>query len=371
MPETLANARLVLPDGEVHGWLRVHDGRITDLGPGAAPDRGDDLGGALVVPGFVDLHVHGGAGASFQDADAARAVAFHRAHGTTTMLASLVTAAPDDLLRATGALADLAADDLIAGIHLEGPYLAEARCGAHDPALLRAPDPAEFDRLSAAARGALRMITIAPELPGALALIKTAAGAGVLAAVGHTDASGAVCREAFDAGARVATHLFNAMRPLHHREGGPITAALTDPRVTVELINDGVHVAPDVVRLAFDAAGADRVALITDAMGAAGMGDGRYRLGALDVEVRAGRATLAGGTSIAGSTITMADAFRRTVLDVGLPPAQAARAASLTPARALGLAGRIGSLEPAKRADLVVLTDDLAVARVMRNGRWL
>ncbi|MFD0692160.1 N-acetylglucosamine-6-phosphate deacetylase [Actinomadura fibrosa] len=383
----LANARLVLPDGVRLGELRVENGRIVAITaplpvPAESPDTAlltenggrdvVDLGGRHVVPGFVDLHVHGGAGASYQAGageEARRAAAFHLAAGTTTTMASLVTGDPRELADAVGGLADLAADGAIAGIHLEGPYLARDRCGAHDPALLRKPDPAEFRRLVALGRGHLRMITLAPELPGALDLVREAADAGVLAAVGHTDATGATARAAFDAGARVATHLFNAMRPLHHREGGPIAAALNDPRVTVELINDGVHVEPGVARLVFAAAG-PRVALITDAMAAAGMGDGDYRLGVMDVQVRDGRATLAGGTSIAGSTITMADAFRRAVTDVGLPIERASEAASLTPARALGLDPRIGSLEPGKDADLLVLEDDLTVARVMKRGHW-
>ncbi|MFB4311233.1 N-acetylglucosamine-6-phosphate deacetylase [Actinomadura sp. GTD37] len=360
----LTNARIVLPDGVRHGDLHIADGRITT----AATGEEIDLAGRYVVPGFVDMHVHGGAGASYQrPEEARRAAAFHLAHGTTTTMASLVTGTPRELADAVAGLAGLAADGVIAGIHLEGPYLARDRCGAHDPALLRAPDPAEFRRLVRLGRGHLRMITLAPELPGALDLVRAAADAGVIPAVGHTEATGGTARAAFDAGARVATHLFNAMRPLHHREGGPIAAALDDPRVTVELINDGVHVEPAVTRLAFAAAG-PRVALITDAMAAAGMGDGDYRLGVMDVEVRGGRATLAGGTSIAGSTITMADAFRRAVADAGLPVEDAARAASLTPARALGIGSRTGSLEPGKDADLAVLDDDLQVAWVMKHG---
>ncbi|WP_131737158.1 N-acetylglucosamine-6-phosphate deacetylase [Actinomadura roseirufa] len=373
---TLTNANLVLPDGVHDGSLRIEDGRIAAVSP-ASPPPGDDivdLGGRHVVPGFVDIHVHGGAGASYQagrDDEVRKGVAFHRAAGTTTTMASLVTGDRRDLADAVSRLADLAADGLIAGIHLEGPYLSPARCGAHDPDLLRPPDRDEFRRLVALGRGHVRMITLAPELPGALDLVRDAVDAGVIAAVGHTEAPGETARAAFEAGARVATHLFNAMRPLHHREGGPIAAALGDPRVTVELINDGVHVEPAVARLAFAAAGTARVALITDAMAAAGMGDGDYRLGVMDVEVRAGRATLAGGGSIAGSTITMADGFRRAVTHVGLPIEKAAEAASLTPARALGIDSRTGSLEPGKDADLLVLGPDLTVERVMKNGHWL
>ncbi|WP_433476982.1 N-acetylglucosamine-6-phosphate deacetylase [Spirillospora sp. CA-142024] len=365
---SLVNARIVLPDGVRHGALHIAGGVITASAAGSADVI--DLDGLYVVPGFVDMHVHGGAGASYQlghPDETRRAAAFHLAQGTTTTMASLVTGAPGELADAVAGLADLAADCVIAGIHLEGPHLARDRCGAHDPALLRAPDLGEFRRLVRLGRGHVRMITLAPELPGALDLVQEAVASDVIAAVGHTDGTGETARAAFDAGARVATHLFNAMRPLHHREGGPVAAALNDPRVTVELINDGVHVEPAVVRLAF--AASPRVALITDAMAAAGMGDGDYRLGVMDVQVRDGRATLAGGTSIAGSTITMADAFRRAVADIGLPVERAAEAASLTPARALGIDSRVGSLEPGKDADLVVLDADLRVAWVMKQGR--
>ncbi|QKG22383.1 N-acetylglucosamine-6-phosphate deacetylase [Actinomadura verrucosospora] len=365
----LTNARIVLPGGVAPGCLHVDGGRLAPSSTGETVD----LEGRFVVPGFVDMHVHGGAGASYQTGrpdEAERAARFHLAHGTTTTIASLVTGTPGELANAVAALADLAADGLIAGVHLEGPYLARDRCGAHDPGLLRHPDRAEFARLARLGGGRLRMITLAPELPGALDLVRDAADAGVIAAVGHTDAPGETARAAFDAGATVATHLFNAMRPLHHREGGPVAAALNDPRVTTELINDGVHVEGAVGRLAFRAA-PGRVALITDAMAAAGMGDGDYRLGVMDVQVRDGRATLAGGTSIAGSTITMADAFRRAVTVLGLPIEEAAVAASLVPARALGVDSRVGSLETGKAADLVVLNDDMSVHRVMKAGRWV
>ncbi len=374
----LRHARLVLPSGVVEdGWLDVRSGRIAAVGaPGDAPLAEDalDLGGHWVVPGFVDVHVHGGGGASYTTGDpeeARRVVEFHRAHGTTTTVASLVTASVADLERSVAALAHLVEDGLLAGLHLEGPYISRARCGAHDPNLLRAPDPGEVGRLLDAGRGTIRMVTIAPELPGGLDVIRQLADAGVLAAIGHTDATYAQTRAAIEAGATVATHLFNGMRGMHHREPGPVTAAMADAGVTVEIINDGVHLHPAVIGIVFDAVGADRIALITDAMSAAGMSDGVYQLGSLAVRVRDGVVRLADGGSLAGSTLTMDGAFRRAVREIGVPVEQASRAASLTPARLLGLDGRIGSLEEGKDADLVVLDDDLEVVAVMQRGAWV
>lgn len=371
-PVTWTNGRLVLGDRVLPGgWLRIADGMITDLGSGPPPEDGTvrDLGGQWVTPGFVDIHVHGGGGATFSTEDldeARRVVAFHRGHGTTTCLASLVTAPVDELERTTKAFADLVGADLIAGVHLEGPFLAATRCGAQDPRHLRPPDRDALARLLAA--GTVRMITLAPELDGALDAVRQVDDAGVVAAVGHTDATYEQARAAFDAGARVATHLFNGMRGLHHRDPGPVGAALGDDRVTVEVINDGIHLHPAAVGLVARAAGADRVALITDAMGAAGMGDGDYRLGSMDVRVTDGVARLAGGTSIAGSTLTLDTAVRTAVREVGMPIEQAVAAATTVPARALGLDDRLGELRPGTHADLVLLDDDLHVTEVHRHG---
>ncbi|MEV1199131.1 N-acetylglucosamine-6-phosphate deacetylase, partial [Microbispora rosea] len=272
-------------------------------------------------------------------------------------------------------LADLCEEGLLAGIHFEGPYIARSRCGAHEPTLLRDPDVAEFRALVKAGRGHVRMLTIAPELPNALDVIREAAAEGVVAALGHSDATYEQTIEGIDAGASVATHLYNALPPLGHRVPGPIAALLQDERVTVELINDGVHVHPAMLRLAMHAAGAGRTALITDAMAAAGMGDGRYPLGPMTVDVVDGVARLAsdtpGGGSIAGSTLTMDVAFRRTVREVGRSLVDAALMASLTPARVLGLDGEIGSITVGKYADLVVLDDDLSVGGVMKRGAWV
>ncbi|WP_406318782.1 N-acetylglucosamine-6-phosphate deacetylase [Streptosporangium sp. NBC_01639] len=374
MSITLAGARIVTPEGVHGGWLTIEDGRITHVGQGSAPGQGHDLAGRYVVPGFVDIHNHGGAGGSFPTGDpdeAVRIAALHARHGTTTLMASLVTATLDDLARATAALADLCQDGLLAGIHFEGPYISRARCGAHDPALLRDPSPREFADLLKAGRGHVRMLTIAAELPGALDTIGEAVANDVIAALGHSDATYEQTLAGIDAGGSVATHLYNAMPPLHHRDPGPIAALLEDDRVTIELINDGVHLHPAMMRLAYDVAGPSRTALITDAMAAAGMGDGVYGLGPMKVNVTGGVARLAEGGSIAGSTLTMDVAFRRSVQEVGLSLPEAAEVASLTPARVIGLAGLLGSVSVGKQADLVVLDDALEVRGVMKRGSWI
>ncbi|WP_049562378.1 N-acetylglucosamine-6-phosphate deacetylase [Nonomuraea sp. SBT364] len=374
MSLTLADARIVTPEGVHEGWLTIEDGRITHVGHGSAPRPGHSLGGRHVVPGFVDMHNHGGAGGSFPsgEQDKARdAVALHERHGTTTLVASLVTDSLDRLTRAAASLAELCDDGLLAGIHFEGPYIAKARCGAHNPALLREPSPQEFAGLVKAGRGHVRMLTIAGELPGALDTIRLAVSEGVIAALGHTSADYDLARETIEAGVTVATHLYNAMPQLGHRDPGPIAALLEDERVTVELVNDGVHVHTAMLRLACEVAGPGRTALITDAMMATGLSDGEYPLGSMAVRVVDGVARLVEGGSIAGSTLTMDVAFRRAVREMGLSLPDAAQIASLTPARVLGLADRVGSIAVGKSADLVVLTDELEVAGVMKRGDWI
>ncbi|MCY9785522.1 N-acetylglucosamine-6-phosphate deacetylase [Nocardiopsis sp. EMB25] len=372
-PVTLTHARVVTPNGVHDGWLRVEDGRVAELGAGAPPPgRTHDVGGGWVVPGLVDTHIHGGAGHAFPDADpegAREIVAFNRARGVTSLVGGLVAASPEDTVRQVSALAELCEEGELAGIYLEGPFIARSRCGAHDPELLRDPDTAEFDRWLRAGRGHVRMITVAPELPGALDLIRAAASSGVVAAVGHTEASYEQTLAAFDAGATVATHLYNAMRPLNHRDPGPIAAALRDERVTVELITDNVHVHPGAARLVFASAGAERVSLVTDAMSATGLGDGEYTLGELRVRVSGGEARLVETGAIASSTIVLPQAVRNTVSDIGVDVPEAVRSASSVPAAALGLEGT-GRISVGARADLVVLSEDLSVERVMHRGGW-
>jgi N-acetylglucosamine-6-phosphate deacetylase len=374
MSLTLADARIVTPEGVHEGWLTIEDGRITHVGKGSAPGPGHSVAGRHVVPGFVDIHNHGGAGGSFPTGEqegARAAVELHRRHGTTTTMASLVTDSLDGLARAASALAELCEEGLLAGIHFEGPYIARSRCGAHDPTRLRDPSPAEFAELVKAGRGHVRMVTVAAELPGALDTIRAAVADGVIAAIGHCDADYEQTIAAIEAGASVATHLYNAMPPLGHRAPGPVAALLDDERVTIELINDGVHVHPAMLRLAYEVAGPGRTALITDAMSAAGLGDGDYVLGPMRVRVDDGVARIVEGGSIAGSTLTMDVAFRRAVREVGMSLPDAVQVASLTPARVLGMAGRIGSIAVGKAADLVVLSDDLEVSGVMKDGVWI
>ncbi len=371
--KVLAGARVVLPTGTVDDGRVVVDGtRIA----AAAPPEADvlDLPDHWVVPGFVDLHNHGGGGASFAGGTAEeilRGVETHRRHGTTTLVASAVTGDLDFLARHAGVLAELAEQGDVAGVHFEGPFISPCRKGAHDETLLRDPDPAEVRKLIDAAHGHATMMTLATELPGGLDSVRLLVEHGVIAAVGHTDATYEQTLQAIDAGATVATHLFNAMPPLAHRAPGPITALLEDERITVELINDGTHLHPATLQLAFHHAGAGRVAFITDAMDAAGFGDGRYLLGPLEVEVADGVARLVEGGSIAGSTLTLDRAFKRAVTVDGLPVEDVVRAISANPARLLGLDDRIGSLKPGKDADLVVLDAAFDVVGVMRRGAWV
>ncbi|WP_433546947.1 N-acetylglucosamine-6-phosphate deacetylase [Streptomyces sp. CA-294286] len=377
--QVLSGAQVVLPTGTVDGGRVIVDGtKIAGALPGTAASAPEhrtlDLSGHWVVPGFVDMHVHGGGGASFTSGTAEevlQAVATHRAHGTTTMVASTVTEEMDVLASRAALLAELVQQGDLAGIHFEGPFISPCRKGAHSESLLRDPDPADVRKLMDAAHGTAKMFTLATEMPGGLDSVRLLAEHGVLAAVGHTDATYEQTVAAIDAGATVATHLYNAMPAVGHRAPGPIVALLEDERVTVELINDGTHLHPGAFRFAYHHAGAARVAMITDAMDAAGFGDGFYDLGPLAVEVREGVARLVEGGSIAGSTLTLDKAFRRSVTIDGLSVEDAVRSLSANPARLLGVDDRVGSLEPGKDADLVVLDADFAVKGVMRRGAWV
>lgn len=362
-------------------WVLFEDGRIADVGRGvprgiaSGPGGAQglevvDARGAFLVPGFIDLHVHGGAGASFDEGEASirRVRMLHRSHGTTRSMLSLVTAAHDRMVERISNAARAAEEDpLVLGLHLEGPFLAARHRGAHPEEHLRAPEPDALASLVDAGRGHVRMVTLAPELPGAAEALAYLVDREVIVAIGHTDADYDQARAAFAGGARVLTHAFNGMWDLGHRAPGPVAAATGDPGVILELICDGVHVHPEVVRLAF-AGAPGRIALITDAMAAAGHGDGDYLLGELPVRVRDGIARLANGDSIAGSTLTQDEALRIAVNRARIPLERAVAALTETPARALGLDGSLGSLAPGYAADAVLLDGRLNVLRVWADG---
>lgn len=370
----LHSTSVILPEGPVReAWVGLREDRIVMAveGPSPALPPGavlEELGDRLLAPGFVDLHVHGGGGGAFTEGveDAAAALAAHRAAGTTTSMASLVTDTIERLEEQVRALVPLVRAGELVGLHLEGPWLAESRCGAHTPELLRDPRLDDVERLLEAGEGAIRMVTLAPERDGALEAIRLLRQRGVIAAIGHTEADEATVVQALQAGASVATHLFNAMPSLHHRTPGPIPRLLTDPRTTIELIADGVHVQPSVLRMAADAS-AGRWVLITDAMSAAGRPDGAYRLGPLDVDVVDSVARIRATGAIAGSTLTLDRAVRFAVQEMGLDMAAAVRAASQTPADLLGRED-LGRIAVGAQADLVVLREDLSVMRVLRGG---
>lgn len=372
------SARLVSAGGIVaDSWVRFEGDRVVERGLGEGWRDGlpaeaevTDAAGRFLTPGFIDLHCHGaGGGAVDEGAEAIeRTLAVHNAHGTTRSVLSLVTASIDRLEPQLATIAGFAATDpRVLGSHLEGPFLDVEFRGAHDPTQLRSADAASVDRLLAAAEGTLRQITIAPEHDGANAAITRFVEAGVRVAVGHTGADFDTALAAFDAGATILTHAFNGMRGIHHRAPGPVLAAMHADHVTLEIINDGVHVHPDVVKLAF-AGAPGRVALVTDAMAATGSDDGRYILGSLEVVVEAGIARLAEGGSIAGSTLTQDDALRRAVVDSGIALEDAVGALTVTPAAAIGRAHDLGRLEPGYAADAVLLDDELDVTAVWGAG---
>lgn len=359
------------------GVLRWTGERIDECGPadpGRAPDEVLD---GWLVPGFVDTHCHGGAGADFSAPEPERVIAaidYHRRHGSTTLFASTVTEELDELRAQVQRLAPLVRSGELAGIHLEGPCLAEPRRGAHSPALLRDPSADLLDALLDAGEGAVRMMTLATERTDGLDAVRRLREHGAVAAFGHSDADAAQTQAAIDAGATVATHLFNAMRPVHHRAPGPVPVLLEDERVTCELICDGVHLAPQIVRLAIAAAGVQRIALVTDAMSATGVGDGDYRLGALDVRVEGGTARIvdADGNAgaIAGSTLTMDRAFAFVVQQAGCSIEEASAMSATVPAAAHGL-DDVGQLAPGRFADACLVDDDGVLLRVLRRGEWI
>ncbi|HET6626329.1 MAG TPA: N-acetylglucosamine-6-phosphate deacetylase [Nocardioidaceae bacterium] len=383
----LLRGRVVTPDGVLDDAVLVVEGdRISSVTPTerlrgelAGRDLPDPVG--ILLPGLVDVHCHGGGGAAFtlgDEAQVAAAAAHHLAQGTTSVVASAVTDSPERMLATVRAAAAAATRGEVAAIHLEGPFLSTARCGAQDPRHLRAPDLALARDLLQAGGGHVRVMTLAPELPGADALVELLVEHDVVAAVGHTEASAATTARTLAGQPHgLVTHLFNGMPPLHHRGPGPVGGALAaaahgDARV--ELIADGVHLADETVSLVFSLLGADRVVLVTDAMAAAGMPDGDYSLGPQDVTVRDGVARLHGDgeqLSIAGGTARLVEVLRRVVQRAGVGLADAVACASTVPATVLGLADEVGALRPGLRADVLVVDDDLRPLRVMKAGAWV
>lgn len=383
---TVFTARnLYTPTEEVaQPLLVVEDGRITELSSRSAktlPANSSivNFGDATITPGFLDIHIHGGAGLDVMlttPADLPRLGKFLSDHGVTGYFPTTVAAPLDTTCTALGQLADAieAANASTSpspearplGIHLEGPFLSHKRRGVHPPENLLEPSLAIFDRLWQAARGHVRMMTIAPEIPGAMEVIPEAAKRGVCVSIGHSDAQLPAAKAAVAAGARHATHTFNAMRPLDHREPGIIGEVLSDDGITADLIADGIHVSPEVVKVFLQAKGADRAVLITDAISATGMPDGRYQLGPIQVDVKDGKCTSNG--SLAGSVLTMDRAVRNVTRFSNWSLRDAVRAASLNPARAVGLSWNYGVLAPGASADFNVLSSSGDVIKTIVGG---
>jgi N-acetylglucosamine-6-phosphate deacetylase len=342
----------------VAGDVEIDEGRVAAVGL-AGPGSG------TAVPGFVELQVNGFAGVDFMSADAAgyrRAAEAMLETGVTAFQPTLITAAEQDLLAAIAEVPADATHPRILGVHLEGPFLSPRRLGVHPAAFRRDPDLALAGRLLDA--GHVTYMTLAPELPGALELVEFLHARGVVVSLGHTDATAEEAEAAFAGGVRTVTHLFNAMRPFRHRDPGIAGAALARPDVVVQLILDGHHVAPETARIVW-AAAAGRVALVTDAIAAAGAGDGAFALGDLEVSVNAGVARNSDG-ALAGSSTTMLASVRN-LHALGVPLADAVQAATAVPAR---VAGRddLGSIRPGAPADVVILDDALEIRRVLVAG---
>ncbi|WP_426996227.1 N-acetylglucosamine-6-phosphate deacetylase [Pseudarthrobacter sp. N5] len=381
------DAVLAIEDDRIH-YAGAARGFDTALFAGAEEYALPD--GSFIVPGLVDIHCHGGNGGDFpggEEPSARRAIDFLHRSGTTTLLASMVTASREDLLRGIALYVRLTDEGLIAGIHLEGPFLSHARCGAQNPAFLLNPDLDFMNELVAAAGGKLATMTYAPELPGAAALVDLMTSHGVTPSLGHTDsddataaASLSAAREGLEAAgfdgssARpTVTHLFNGMPPLHHRSPGPVAACLRAAqggRAVVELIADNTHLDPGTVATVFQLVDAANIVLVTDSMAAAGLTDGQYMLGPSPVTVTGGVATLDATGSIAGGTATLLDVVRRTVA-AGVSLADAVYSATAVPAGVLGLSDEVGGLRRGLRADAVVVGPGLELSGVLRQGEWL
>ena len=354
----------------------IEEGRIVEVSSRAQrdlPAQVLDLGDAVLVPGFLDLHIHGGAGCDVMDEGGVPVVSrFLARHGVTSYLPTTVTAPIEKTLSALDRIAASIekGDETGArprGIHLEGPFLSHRRRGVHPEKDLLKPSVEMFDRFWEAARGHIRMMTIAPELDGAIEVIAGAASRGVLMSLGHSDASMEASRSGIEAGARHVTHTFNAMRPLDHRAPGILGVALTDARLSADIIADGLHTAPSMVGLFLRAKGQDASVLITDGLSPTGMPDGHYHLGSLEVEVKDGLCVSNG--TIAGSVLTLDQAVRNVMKFAGWNLQDSVALASLNPARAAGLSD-VGILKPGARADFAVLTPHGEVRKTIIGGTF-
>lgn len=393
--ELILRGRLVSATMDVaDGLVAVDGGRVTYAGPASQfPGQGwpgEPQPRRILLPGLVDLHCHGAHGSDFSEGSAAggrSAARYLHSRGTTTLLASLVTAAPADLLRNVKVLRALAEEGLVAGTHLEGPFLSAGQCGAHDPGLLLEPDAALMARLLEAAGASLVSMTLAAELPGASTLVDLLTARGIIPSLGHTAADSQTASAFLERAAEglavpanttgrirpTVTHLFNAMPSLHHRSPGPVSASLGAAHAgnaVVELIADGVHLAPETVKMVFELVGAENIALVTDSMAATGLHDGQYRLGTLAVTVDGGVARTDGNGAIAGGTATMLDVLRSTVA-AGVTLQEATTAATAVPASVLGFSAQAGDLREGMPADVVVVDRDLRLEGVLRRGEWV
>lgn len=368
----LSAERIVDADGEAgEGWLLIEGAAIVGRGDGRPSSKLTSIAETrhvdTLVPGFVDMHVHGASGVDFSDVgvDPQPAIDHHHSTGSTTIIASLATGVTGAMLERIRELRPFVASGALSGLHLEGPWLSRTRRGAHAAELLRSPTVREVGLFLDAAEGSIRMVTLAPELPGALEAIHLLAAHGVVVAIGHTDADAETTERAIDAGASVITHLYNGMPSLHHRNPGVVGVALGRTDVAVELIADGTHLDDRVVDATFSAA-AGRIVLISDGMSATGLGDGTYGIAGSPVVVEDGTARLADGTSLAGSVRTLGGIVRRQSAR-GMAWDLLVHAAATLPAKLLGL--------PAPRLDRGAPANLVASANgaisTMKDGRWL
>ncbi len=376
-PRAFSHARIITPETEIAGGSIVWaEGRVFDVRPGPPPDDIPtcDLRGLTLAPGFIDIHVHGGGGFSLVDGDATQLHDFARWVASRGVAAFLPALVPDEkqrlleTIRSTVAAFEASGGAKPLGVSLEGPFLNPLRCGALNPEALRAPDMGELNDYLAGARRTLRLMTMAAELPGADEVIAAAVDAGVVVALGHSDARYDEAMHAFEIGVSHVTHAFNAMRPFHHREPGCLGAAFDSPNVTVELIADGVAVHAAAMNMLLRLTGVCRTVLVSDGIALAGCGDGDFELGSEPVKVRDGAARMADGR-LAGGVATMDVLVRNAVRWLRVSETEAVRMATLNPAAVAGVEGRKGRIAAGYDADLVVLSPELEVEMTLVGGR--